>query len=187
MRIEAMAEEAGVALVWRPFLLGPIFSAQGWSSSPFNLYPAKGRYMWRDMEREAARFGVPFRRPAPFPQNGLLAARIALLGADRGWTPAFTRAVYTAEFAQGRDIAGPEALSGILADLSLDPDAILAEAQADANKTRLRRLNEEAQARGVFGAPTFLAEDGEMFWGNDRLEQALDWTLAQARRSETPV
>jgi 2-hydroxychromene-2-carboxylate isomerase len=187
MRIEAMADEAGVALVWRPFLLGPIFSAQGWSSSPFNLYPAKGRYMWRDMEREAARFGVPFHRPAPFPQNGLLAARIALLGADRGWTPAFTRAVYTAEFAGGRDIAGPEALSGILADLSLDPDAILAEAQADANKARLRRLNEEAQARGVFGAPTFLAEDGEMFWGNDRLEQALDWTLAQARRSEAPV
>ena len=187
MRIEAMAEEAGVALVWRPFLLGPIFSAQGWSSSPFNLYPAKGRYMWRDMEREAARFGVPFYRPAPFPQNGLLAARIALLGADRGWTPAFTRAVYTAEFAGGRDIADREALSGILAGLSLDPDAILAEAQADANKSRLRRLNEEAQARGVFGAPTFLAEDGEMFWGNDRLEQALAWTLAQARRSEAPA
>ena len=187
MRIEAMADEAGVALVWRPFLLGPIFSAQGWSSSPFNLYPAKGRYMWRDMEREAARFGVPFYRPAPFPQNGLLAARIALLGADRGWTPAFTRAVYTAEFAEGRDIADREALSGILAGLSLDPEATLAEAQADANKTRLRRLNEEAQARGVFGAPTFLAEDGEMFWGNDRLEQALDWTLAHAQRSEVPV
>jgi 2-hydroxychromene-2-carboxylate isomerase len=187
MRVEAMADEAGVALVWRPFLLGPIFSAQGWTSSPFNLYPAKGRYMWRDMEREAARFGVPFYRPAPFPQNGLLAARIALLGADRGWTPAFTRAVYTAEFAEGRDIASREALSGILAGLSLDPEATFAEAQADANKTRLRRLNEEAQARGVFGAPTFLAEDGEMFWGNDRLEQALDWTLAQARRSEVPV
>jgi 2-hydroxychromene-2-carboxylate isomerase len=187
MRIEAMADGAGVALVWRPFLLGPIFSAQGWNSSPFNLYPAKGRYMWRDMEREAARFGVPFYRPAPFPQNGLLAARIALLGADRGWTPDFTRAVYTAEFGKGRDIADREALSGILAGLSLDPEATRAEAQADANKTRLRRLNEEAQARGVFGAPTFLAEDGEMFWGNDRLEQALDWTLAQARRSEVPV
>lgn len=187
MRIEAMAEEAGVALVWRPFLLGPIFSAQGWSSSPFNLYPAKGRYMWRDMERETARLDLPLRRPETFPQNGLLAARLALLGADRGWTPAFTRAVYTAEFAEGRDIASREALSGILAGLSLDPEATLAEAQADANKTRLRRLNEEAQARGVFGAPTFLAEDGEMFWGNDRLEQALDWTLAQARRSEVPV
>jgi 2-hydroxychromene-2-carboxylate isomerase len=186
MRIEAMAEQAGVALVWRPFLLGPIFSAQGWTSSPFNLYPAKGRYMWRDMEREAARFGLPFYRPAPFPQNGLLAARIALLGADRGWTPAFTRAVYTAEFAEGRDIASREALSGILAGLSLDPEATLAEAQADANKTRLRRLNEEAQARGVFGAPTFLAEDGEMFWGNDRLEQALEWATTQARRGEWP-
>ena len=187
MRIEAAAEAAGVALVWRPFLLGPIFAAQGWSSSPFNLYPAKGRYMWRDMEREAARLGLPFYRPGAFPQNGLLAARLALLGADRGWTPAFTRAVYTAEFGEGRDIADRGVIAGILADLSLDPEATLAEAQGDANKLRLRRLNEEAASRGVFGAPTFLAEDGEMFWGNDRLEQALDWAAAQARRSDVPV
>jgi len=187
MRIEAMAEQAGVAIVWRPFLLGPIFAAQGWNSSPFNLYPNKGRYMWRDMEREAARLGLPFYRPAPFPQNGLLPARIALLGADRGWTPAFTKAVYTAEFGEGRDIADKDVIAGILAGLSLEPEAILAEAQGDANKTRLRRLNEEAGSRGVFGAPTFLAEDGEMFWGNDRLEQALAWAVAQARRSEVPV
>jgi 2-hydroxychromene-2-carboxylate isomerase len=187
MRVEAAAEAAGVALVWRPFLLGPIFAAQGWSSSPFNLYPAKGRYMWRDMEREAARLGLPFYRPGAFPQNGLLAARLALLGADRGWTPAFTRAVYTAEFGEGRDIADRGVIAGILADLSLDPEATLAEAQGDANKLRLRRLNEEAASRGVFGAPTFLAEDGEMFWGNDRLEQALDWAAAQARRSDVPV
>ncbi len=187
MRVEAAAEAAGVALVWRPFLLGPIFAAQGWSSSPFNLYPAKGRYMWRDMEREAARLGLPFYRPGAFPQNGLLAARLALLGADRGWTPAFTRAVYTAEFGEGRDIADRGVIAGILADLSVDPEATLAEAQGDANKLRLRRLNEEAASRGVFGAPTFLAEDGEMFWGNDRLEQALDWAAAQARRSDVPV
>ncbi|HEU6443279.1 MAG TPA: DsbA family protein, partial [Microvirga sp.] len=96
MRIEQAAKEAGVELVWRPFLLGPIFKAQGWDTSPFNLYPSKGRYMWRDMEREAARFGLPLFKPTPFPQNTLLAARIALLGLDRGWTPVFTKAVYMA-------------------------------------------------------------------------------------------
>ena len=75
MRIEPLAEAAGVDIRWRPFLLGPIFAAQGWTSSPFNLFPAKGRYMWRDMERQAAALGVPFRKPDPFPQNALLAAR----------------------------------------------------------------------------------------------------------------
>ena len=49
MGIEALAETAGVEVVWRPFLLGPIFGEQGWNDSPFNIYPAKGRYMWRDM------------------------------------------------------------------------------------------------------------------------------------------
>ena len=186
MRIEAAANAAGVTLLWRPFLLGPVFKAQGWDNSPFNLYPAKGRYMWRDMEREAARLGLPFYRPKAFPQNGLLAARTALLGSDRGWTPAFTRAVYTAQFAEGHDIADPQVVARILTDLGLDPEAILAEAGAEANKMRLRRMGEEVQARGLFGAPTFFAEDGEMFWGNDRLEQALDWAAKQARRSDWP-
>ncbi|MBB4038683.1 2-hydroxychromene-2-carboxylate isomerase [Microvirga flocculans] len=186
MRIEAQAKQAGVQLLWRPFLLGPIFKAQGWDTSPFNLYPAKGRYMWRDMEREAVRFGLPFYRPKTFPQNGLLAARVALLGTDRGWTPAFTKAVYTAQFAECRDIADPQAIAGILTGLGIEAEAVLAEAQGEANKTRLRRMGDEAQSRGLFGAPTFFAEDGEMFWGNDRLEQALDWAVTQARRAEWP-
>ncbi|MFL4990810.1 MAG: 2-hydroxychromene-2-carboxylate isomerase [Microvirga sp.] len=186
MRIEAAAEAAGVGLVWRPVLLGPIFKAQGWDSSPFNLYPAKGRYMWRDMEREAARLGLPFYRPNPFPQNGLLAARIALVGTEKGWTPAFTKAVYTAQFAEGRDIADPQVVTGILNDLGLEAGSVIAEAQGETNKMRLRRMGDEVLSRGLFGAPTFFAEDGEMFWGNDRLEQALDWALTQARRAEWP-
>jgi 2-hydroxychromene-2-carboxylate isomerase len=187
MRIEAAAEAAGVGLVWRPFLLGPVFKAQGLDNSPFNLFPAKGRYMWRDMEREAARLGLPFYRPKAFPQNGLLAARVALLGADRGWTPVFSKAVYTAQFAEGHDIADPQVIAGILENLNLDPEAVLAEAQGETSKLRLRRIGEEVQSRGLFGAPTFFTEDGEMFWGNDRLEQALDWAVAQARRSDWPV
>ena len=187
MRIEEAAEAAGVTVVWRPFLLGPIFGAQGWSTSPFNLYPLKGRYMWRDMEREAARLRLPFCRPKPFPQNSLLAARVALTGLDRGWTPAFTRAVFTAEFGKGRNIGDPVVLSEILAAIGADPQPVLEEAETEAVKSRLRRVGEEAQTLGLFGAPTFLAEDGEMFWGNDRLEQALIWATERAHRSEWPV
>ncbi len=187
MRIEAAAERAGVGLVWRPFLLGPVFKAQGMDNSPFNLFPAKGRYMWRDMEREAVRLGLPFYRPKTFPQNGLLAARVALLGVERGWTPAFTKAVYTAEFGECRDIADPDVLAGILTELGFEAEAVIAEAQTETNKMRLRRMGDEVQSRGLFGAPTFFTEDGEMFWGNDRLEQALDWAIAKARRSDWPV
>ena len=81
VRIGALAARADVRVRFRPFLLGPIFKAQGWTTSPFNLYPEKGRYMWRDLERLCADLDVPFRRPDPFPQNSLLAARVALVGA----------------------------------------------------------------------------------------------------------
>ena len=182
MRIEKLAGEAGVDIRWRPFLLGPIFAAQGWTTSPFNLYPAKGRYMWRDMEREAARLGLPCRRPDPFPQNGLLAARVALIGDDHPWGPTFTKAVYKAEFGEGRSIAEATVVHDLLARLGLDADAILAAAQTEENKARLKAQTEQAGSRGVFGAPTFFTEDGEMFWGNERLEQALAWAPGEPSR-----
>ena len=181
MRIEALAEAAGVDIRWRPFLLGPIFAAQGWNSSPFNLYPAKGRYMWRDMEREAAELGLPFRRPNPFPQNSLAATRVALYGADHPWIASFTKAVYRREFGEGRSIAEPAAVQDVLVSLGLESDAILRAAQAEPNKTRLKAQTEEARSRGIFGAPTFLTEDGEMFWGNDRIEAALAWAAGGRR------
>ena len=77
MRVEDAARAAGVPLVWRPFLLGPIFGAQGWNDSPFNVYPVKGRYMWRDLERVCAKHGLPLPAARAFPRNGLLAARVA--------------------------------------------------------------------------------------------------------------
>ncbi len=179
MRIERVAEEAGVEVRWRPFLLGPIFAAQGWNTSPFNLFPAKGRYMWRDMEREGARHGLSVKRPHPFPQNSLVATRVALVGDDHAWGPTFTKAVYRVEFGEGRSIEEPAAVQAILVKLGLDAEAILKMAQAEPNKMRLRAVTEEARSRGVFGAPTFFTEDGEMFWGNDRLEQAVTWAAGE--------
>ena len=172
MRIAPLAAAAGVAVRWRPFLLGPIFKAQGWDTSPFNLYPAKGRYMVRDCERQAATLGLTFRLPEPFPQNTLTAARVALVALEEGWGEDFSRAVYRAQFAEGRQIAEAAVLAEIVASLGRDGAAALARAQSDAIKGRLRAATEEAQRHGVFGAPSFVAA-GELFWGNDRLEQAL--------------
>lgn len=174
MRIGALAQQKDVAVRWRPFLLGPIFKAQGWDTSPFSLYAAKGQHMWRDMERLSADLGLPFRRPATFPQNSLLAARVALVGLAQGWGEALCAAVFRAEFEDGHRIDEPATLAAVLVRLNVDAEAALHAAQADDIKLRLRTQTEEAQRLGIFGAPSFVT-GGELFWGNDRLEQALAW------------
>lgn len=182
MRIESAAQSAGVSARWRPFLLGPVFKAQGLETSPFNLFPLKGRYMMRDMERQCAALGIPFRQPDPFPQNGLLAARVAVAALKEGWGEAFCKAVYLAEFGDGAQIGEREVIAGIITGLGQDADAVLERAQSDAVKSELRANTEEAQRLAIFGAPMLVTEDGELFWGNDRLEQALDWARLQAGR-----
>jgi 2-hydroxychromene-2-carboxylate isomerase len=174
MRIEALAAQHGVSVRWRAFLLGPIFREQGWNDSPFNLYAAKGRYMWRDLERICAAQGIPLRRPSTFPRNGLLAARVACCFADADWLPGFVRAVYRANFAEDRDIASPDTVLGCLEGADADPETLVAQAQTPESKERLRSRTEEAARLGLFGAPSFVVGD-ELFWGNDRLEAALAW------------
>jgi 2-hydroxychromene-2-carboxylate isomerase len=173
MRIVPLAGKAGVTVNFRPFLLGPIFKAQGWNTSPFNLFPAKGRHMWRDVERICADLALPFQRPEPFPQSGLLAARVALVGLGDTWGNDFCLAVFRAEFAGGRRIDGPETIRDILSNLKADPEAAIAAAHTDGIKEQLRSQTAEAQRLDIFGAPTFTTPDGELFWGNDRLESAL--------------
>ena len=175
IRIRMHAKKAEVAVRFRPFLLGPVFKAQGWDTSPFNLYPAKGRYMWRDLARVCGALDLPFVQPAQFPQNAVLAARVALVGLARDWGEDFCRAVYAAEFGAGCNIGEPAAVAEIIGKLGHDADAVMAEAQADAIKAQLRTQTEEAVKLGIFGAPSFVAADGELFWGNDRLEAALEW------------
>jgi 2-hydroxychromene-2-carboxylate isomerase len=176
MRIEEMAQGAGVQVTWKPFLLGPIFKAQGWDTSPFNLYPSKGTYMVRDISRIAEERGMTFRLPTPFPQNCLLAARIALVGLADGWGPAFIKAVYRSEFAEGRNIGEKAELAALLVKIGANPEEAFAGAERPEIKSRLRSNTEEAQRLGIFGAPSFTTQGGELFWGDDRLEQALAWS-----------
>jgi len=176
MRVEAQAQQSGVPVRWRPFLLGPLFAESGWRDSPFNIYPVKGRYMWRDLERICESLGLPFARPDPFPQSTLLVARVALAIED-GLRPAFSRAVFDAEFAKRRAIADREVVSELLSEVGADAQGVLARAESPDNKAALKAVCEEAKALGLPGAPCFVAEDGEVFWGNDRLEPALDWAL----------
>ncbi|MBS0268840.1 MAG: 2-hydroxychromene-2-carboxylate isomerase [Proteobacteria bacterium] len=179
-RIEATAAEADVVIDWKPFLLGPIFKSQGWDTSPFNIYPAKGRYMVRDIERTASARGLPFRMPSSFPANGLKAARLAIAARSQGADAAFSRAVFAAEFGKGLDISDDAVLTDCLTTAGLDADDVRRLSTDLAVKSELRANTEEAQALGVFGAPSFGTQDGELFWGDDRLEQALAWARKRA-------
>ncbi len=181
-RIEETSAGAGVPIAWEPFLLGPIFAEQGWDDSPFNIYPAKGRYMWRDVERLCAKHGIQFAKPSRFPRSGLLAARVACLAktTDEPWLPGFVRAVFRANFAEDRDIGDAAEVGAILDALGLPGARIVESAHAPDNKRRLREQTRRATELGIFGAPSFVACD-ELFWGDDRLQDALSWAVDGGR------
>ena len=175
-RIGSQAVEQHVAVRWRPFLLGPVFQAQGWTSSPFNIYPAKGRYMARDMRRIAATRGHEFAMPVPFPQRSITAARVALAVSETAGSErcaAFSKAVFEAQFEQARQLDDKLMLVEKVQALGLDSQGVMALAEGPEIKARLRSETEAAVALGIFGAPAFVTSDGELFWGDDRLRQAL--------------
>jgi 2-hydroxychromene-2-carboxylate isomerase len=178
MRVERVAAAAGVAVTWRPFLLGPIFFAQGWQDSPFNVYPVKGRYMWRDVARICDELGLPLRRPSVFPRPSLPAARVALAAAGEPWVGDFVRGVFHANFAEDRNVADTAVVGEVLASVGVAPEPWVARTNEPAVKSALRAQTERAQAVGIFGAPSFTIGD-ELFWGNDRLERAVAWARGE--------
>lgn len=172
MRIEALALQAGVPVTLKPFLLDPIFKSFGWDTSPFVLQKLKGEYTWRDMQRQCDKYGLRWTRPTAFPRRALLPLRVALHGAEQPWVWEFCKQIIHANFVDDREIDDPIVVADILTSLALPAGDLIASAQSDESKVALRRQSEEAAARGLFGAPTFFVGD-EMFWGNDRLEDAL--------------
>jgi 2-hydroxychromene-2-carboxylate isomerase len=180
MRIEDEARRSGVGIRWKPFLLGPIFRALGMENSPFVLHKEKGAYVWQDMARQCRKYGLRWQQPSTFPRLGVLPSRIALLGAEEPWVGPFCRRVMELNFALDREINQAEPIGLILTELGLPASDILSEAQSEPTKTRLRAQTEEARRRGVFGAPTFFAGT-EMFWGNDRLDDALRFASERAQ------
>jgi 2-hydroxychromene-2-carboxylate isomerase len=182
-RIRPLADAAGVELLWRPFLLGPIFAAaSGGASGRQPMSPPARAYKWRDLERNAARHGVPYRLPTKYPPDGVAAARIALIALREGWGEAWIAACFRAAFVDDRDLADPAVLAALGDALGRDGAALPARAAEPAAKAALRASTDAAVAAGVFGAPAFVVETAppELFWGDDRLEQALDWATRTA-------
>lgn len=176
MRAEELARRAGVSLNWRPFSVRTLMREQ--ENIPFSTKPVKLRYMWRDVERRAARHGLPWRGVPKYPIDAEeLANRVATLAAAEGWCAAYTRAAYRAWFLEGKDPGERDTLAALLAGLGKDPKAIIAAADSAAVREKYLAETDVARQLGMFGSPTFVCGE-ELFWGDDRLEDALDWCLA---------
>lgn len=182
MRIETVAENYGVRVIWRPFLLGVLFKKDlGYTDSPFNRHAKKGQYMWRDMERLVENRDLPeLAVPSPFPQNSLLPARISCALLDDERLPAFVRAVYRAEFQHGEQISDPFVMFDILSQNGFDAPSVMEKAGKKKSKEQLKELTSWADKKGLFGAPAFTTVDGELFWGDDRMEAAMKWVIDHA-------
>jgi 2-hydroxychromene-2-carboxylate isomerase len=174
MRIEDEAARRGLHVAWRPLALGPIFKSLGWQGSPFLEQPQKMAYMWRDLERVCAQAGLPWKKPSVFPRGCLLPLRVATLAQDEPWVGEFCRAIMLRHFGEDRAIDDAQLVGDVLLALGVEPGDAIATAQSEPVKQALRAQTERGRQLGIFGGPTFFAA-GEMFWGNDRLEDALDW------------
>jgi 2-hydroxychromene-2-carboxylate isomerase len=172
MRIEQAAQQAGLGVAWKPMLLGPVFKSLGIPPLPLFAIPQKGEYIWKDLARQADKFGLPWVQPSQFPRNGMLAERIMAGDPDAPWTGAFCRAVFHRSWGLDQDIGTEEVIADALREVGIDPGLAIARAGQDAAKLALRQQTEHAVALGIFGAPMMIAR-GELFWGNDRLDDAI--------------
>lgn len=128
--------------------------------------------MWRDMARRCEKYGLPFMRPNAFPLNGLKAARIMTAALDQPWCGAFARSVFTAQFGCGDDISDDRVLGNALETCGVAQEPWLDRAQLPETKDALRAATDQARSLGIFGAPSMVVGD-ELFWGDDRLEDAI--------------
>lgn len=176
MRIADVAKEKGVEVKWRPFLFGAIFKMMKLPTPPMQLTPQKFEYMWLDVVRQAKHRGFSLNPPPEFPRGAVLPSRVALIGLGEDWGEEFSRRVFQANFVHGEDIATPEVVGKILEEMDQDAAAILEQASSQEIKDQLRAQTQEAFDIKIFGVPTFMVGD-EMFWGDDRLELALEAAL----------
>ena len=173
MRLDDWCAENNATVKWRPFNVRAVMSEQ--RNIPFAGKPVKSSYMWRDIERRAAKYHIHARLPAPYPISDLeLANQVALLGMTEGWGKPFTQALYRIWFEDGVEAGSEDAMSEALFRCQLDPLPVLARARSPEAERAPSAETETAKALGVFGAPSFVVGN-EVFWGDDRLEDALSW------------
>lgn len=178
MRIGALAKQRGIEIRWRPFNVRTVMAE---NNIALRTQVAKVNYMWRDVKRRAATHGVPFFKAPIWPTDpDLLANRVAMVAAEGGWCEAYTVASFRAWYLDGLALGDRAHLEHVLPPLGKDVDAVIAEANAPAAHELLKSETDAARSYGIFGSPAFVV-DGETFWGDDRLEEAIAWAGGRHR------
>lgn len=186
MRIQQLQQSTGISFRWRPFHLLVIL--QEMKHVPFADKPNKMKYMWRDLERRAAMYGFPVRLPAPYPcKHSIFANLVATVGMREGWGADFVRAAYRHWIELGQETGGEPNISESLREIGQDPARVIALANSEDAKAALSAETDAAGALGIFGSPTF-AVGQELFWGDDRFEDAIDWARSgRVQRAKAPA
>ncbi len=184
MRLAELERSKGISFRWRPFHLLVIL--QEMKHVPFADKPAKAAYMWRDIERRAAIYDIPVTVPAPYPaKKSVTANLVATIGMREDWGPDYVRAAYRRWFQLGQETGSEPNVSGSLRDVGQEPARVIALANSDDTKAALTAETNAARELGIFGSPTFTI-GRELFWGDDRLEDAISWYQSGRVLPRTP-
>ena len=179
-RLNELSEQEGLVFNWHPFSVRKIMMEM--DNVPFTppSKKIKSDYMWRDIERRASFYGLNPKIPAPYPLTQFdLANKIAVLGMNEGWGMDYVISTYKRWFELGKEPATEPNLSEILLELKLNKNEVIAQAQSTEIENKYLENTEKAFSLGVFGSPTFIF-DGEVFWGDDRLEDCIKWVKSNS-------
>ena len=175
-RLEEIAAKHGATITYKPFDLISGFGRTG-GQPPKDRHPSRQEYRAMELTRQAKKLGMPFKlQPAFWPTNGAPSSyAIIAAQAKGGDVGKLCQLIMHAVWAEDRDIAQDDVVRDCLAKAGFDP-ALADKGLLQGADTFARNL-EEAVERGVFGAPFYIVDDGQKFWGQDRL-QDLDLHLA---------
>jgi 2-hydroxychromene-2-carboxylate isomerase len=173
MRLPEVARANGVRFRWRPFNLRTILEEM--KHIPFADKPAKCAYMWVDIERRAAMYGINVKVPAPYPlKDSVFSNKVAIVGMKEGWGEEYVRAAYRRWLQLGQESGSEPNVSDSLREVGQDPVRVIDLANGAWADATLAAETAQARELGIFGSPTFVVVK-ELFWGDDRLEDAICW------------
>ena len=174
MRLAEVSQKTGSSFIWRPFSVRKIMREMDNIPFPPNKQ-TKVEYMWRDIERRARGYGFGANVPAPYPlQEFDLANRVAVLAMQEGWCEDYVRETYRLWFIDGYEAGSDVNLTQTLSEVGQDKLRVLELADSSDVEAAYLNQTESAKQAGIFGSPSFIV-DGELFWGDDRLEDAINW------------
>ena len=160
---------------WLPFSVRSIMKEM--NNIPFPKEKMnKVNYMWRDIERRAEGYGFFAKTPVPYPLTEFdLANKLALLGLKEGWGVDYIRLTYKRWFQEGKEPATEPNISEIFKELKIDKEKAIKDANSSEIDKQYLKNTESARENKVFGSPSFIV-NGEIFWGDDRMEDAITWS-----------